>query len=145
MLYPEEGDSGNENNLSCVLKVSNKAGSVLLTGDIEEQAEEQLILRHGDHLHATILIAPHHGSKTSSSTAFIDTVRPEVVLFPVGYNNRYHFPAKTVTDRYQQRHISQYSSATHGAIQFKMGINIMSAPLLYRQQAKYIWSAEITD
>ena len=145
MLYPTEEDSGSENNLSCVLKVTNKAGSVLLTGDIEKQAEQQLMLRHGKALDSTILIAPHHGSKTSSSAAFIDAVQPEVVLFPVGYHNRYHFPASSITKRYQDRHIRQYNSADHGAIQFKMGTTIMSAPLLYRQQAKTIWSAENTD
>ena len=145
MLYPAEKDNGSENNLSCVLKVSNTTGSVLLTGDIEHQAEQQLIPRYGNVLHATILVAPHHGSKTSSSTHFIDTVQPEVVLFPVGYHNRYHFPAKTISQRYQDRHIAQYNSADHGAIQFKIGINTMSAPLLYRQQVKHIWSAETTD
>jgi competence protein ComEC len=145
MLYPTDQDSGSENNLSCVLKVSNNTGSVLLTGDIENEAEQQLVLRHGNELHSTILVAPHHGSKTSSSTAFIDAVQPEIVLFPVGYHNRYHFPAKTITERYRKRHISQYNSADHGAIQFKMGTNIMSAPLLYRQQVKTIWSADNTD
>ncbi|MFT7413450.1 MAG: competence protein ComEC [Methylophagaceae bacterium] len=145
MLYPGEEDNGSENNLSCVLKVSNAAGSVLLTGDIESQAEEKLILRHGNNLHATILVAPHHGSKTSSSTNFIDTVQPEVVLFPVGYHNRYHFPAEMIIQRYQHRHISQYNSASHGAIQFKMGIEAMSVPRLYRQQTKSIWSADNTD
>jgi len=145
MMYPYEGDNGSENNLSCVLKVSNTAGSVLLTGDIETEAEEQLILKHGNALQATILVAPHHGSKTSSSTHFIDTVQAEVVLFPVGYHNRYHFPAKKITDRYQQQNIRQYDTATHGAIQFKMGIDVMSAPHLYRENAKTIWSAYNTD
>ena len=145
VLYPTDQDSGSENNLSCVLKVSNNTGSVLLTGDIESQAEQQLILRHGKDLHSTILVAPHHGSKTSSSEVFIDAVHPEVVLFPVGYHNRYHFPAKSITERYQQRDIRHYNSADHGAIQFKMGTNIMSAPLLYRQQVKTIWSADNTD
>jgi len=145
IIHPYEKDNGSRNNLSCVLKVSNTAGSVLLTGDIEIQAEQQLILRYGNTLHATVLVAPHHGSKTSSSTQFIDNVQPEIVLFPVGYHNRYHFPAKTITDRYQQRHISQYNSADHGAIQFKIGIDVMSAPRLYRQWAKTIWSAENTD
>tara|TARA_R110001583_G_scaffold177418_2_gene332537 strand:+ start:43596 stop:45875 length:2280 start_codon:yes stop_codon:yes gene_type:complete len=145
MLYPAKEDEGSENNLSCVLKVSNTAGSVLLTGDIEKQAEEQLILRYGNALHTTILVAPHHGSKTSSSTSFIETVQPDVVLFPVGYHNRYHFPAKTITERYHDRQISQYNTADHGAIKYEMGIDIVSVPHLYRQQAKTIWSAGTTD
>ena len=145
MLYPDKGDQGTENNLSCVLKISNSFASVLLTGDIEKKAENLLISRHGYDLKSTIMVAPHHGSRTSSSIKFIDIVKPEVVLFPVAYRNRYHFPAKTVTDRYQQRNITQYDNAANGAIQFKIGISEMSAPLLYRQQAKTIWSAETTD
>lgn len=145
MLYPTKKDAGTKNDLSCVLKVSNTAGSILLTGDIEKQAEQQLVERYGSNLQSTILVAPHHGSKTSSSTRFIDAVKPGIVLFPVGYKNRYHFPAKVVTDRYKVRQISQYNTADHGAIQFKMGINSMSAPLLYRQQEKSIWSYGNTD
>ena len=145
MLYPTQDDRGSENNLSCVLKISNATGSILLTGDIENQAEEQLIFRHGNKLKSTILVAPHHGSKTSSSTQFIDAVQPEVVLFPVGYRNRYHFPAHIISKRYQDRDISQYNTADHGAIQFKMGVNILSGPIRYRQQAKSIWSPETTD
>lgn len=145
MLYPNEQDKGSENDLSCVLKVSNRFGSVLLTGDIEHKAENLLLIRYGHELDSTIMVAPHHGSRTSSSTDFIEAVRPEVILFPVGYRNRYHFPAKTVTTRYQQRNITQYDTATYGAIQFKIGSNRMSSPQLYRQQSKYIWSAETTD
>ncbi len=145
ILYPDKGDEGTENNLSCVLKVSNSFASVLLTGDIEKRAENLLIMRHGHDLKSTIMVAPHHGSRTSSSIQFIDIVKPEIVLFPVAYRNRYHFPAKTVTDRYQQRNITQYDNAADGAIQFKIGISKMSAPLLYRQQAKTIWSADTTD
>lgn len=145
MLHPDTNDEGSENDLSCVLKISNQFGSVLLTGDIEKKAEDLLILRDGDELHATIMVAPHHGSKTSSSTHFIDAVQPEIVLFPVGYRNRYHFPAKTISERYQQRNITQYNNAEHGAIQFKIGLDSMSAPLSYRQQAKTIWSADTAD
>lgn len=145
MLYPTEQDNGSENNLSCVLRVSNSAGSVLLTGDIETEAEQQLILRPANDLHATILVAPHHGSKTSSSTHFIDAVHPQIVLFPVGYHNRYNFPATTIVKRYQDRDINHYNTADHGAIQFKMGINGLSAPSLYRRQSKSIWSIENTD
>lgn len=145
MLYPEKQDTGSRNNLSCVLKISNGMGSVLFTGDIEIEAEQQLILRQDHNLQANILVAPHHGSKTSSSISFIDAVHPDVVLFPIGYRNRYHFPAKTITDRYQQKDIRQYNSADHGAIQFKIGLTEISAPSLYREQAKTIWSADNTD
>ncbi len=145
MLHPDTNDEGSENDLSCVLKISNRFGSVLLTGDIEKKAEDLLIHRHSNELHALIMVAPHHGSKTSSSTHFIDAVQPEIVLFPVGYRNRYHFPSKTISERYQQRNITQYNNAEHGAIQFKIGLDSMSAPLSYRLQTKTIWSADTAD
>jgi competence protein ComEC len=59
------------NDLSCVLRVANAAGSALLTGDIEARTEADLVRRSGDALHADVLVVPHHGSKTSSTPAFI--------------------------------------------------------------------------
>jgi len=139
MLNPNRDDVGSENNLSCVLKVSNKRHSVLLTGDIEYTSEQQLIARYNDLLPSTVLIAPHHGSKTSSSNAFINAVQAQYVLFPAGYNNRYHFPAKRITDRYQRRDITMFNSADHGAIQFKF--DHQSDPLIttWRQSSTNIW------
>ena len=140
MLNPKLDDVDSENNLSCVLKISNKTHSVLLTGDIEQEAEQQLLARYGDQLQSTVLIAPHHGSKTSSTHAFINAVRADYVLFPVGYNNRYHFPAKSIVKRYQQQKPTMLNTANHGAIQFKF--TDQNAPLIttWRQSSKKIWS-----
>ncbi|NQY26746.1 MAG: DNA internalization-related competence protein ComEC/Rec2 [Piscirickettsiaceae bacterium] len=139
MLNPNRDDISSKNNLSCVLKVSNKTHSVLLTGDIEYATEQQLIARYKAHLPATVLIAPHHGSKTSSSNAFINAVQAQYVLFPVGYNNRYHFPAKRITDRYQQRDITMFNSAKHGAIQFKFDHQNEPQITTWRQSSAKIW------
>ena len=69
-----------ENNNSCVLKIQTSAGSVLLTGDIEAKAEKSLVNNAIEQLPATILVAPHHGSKTSSTQPFIEAVHPETIL-----------------------------------------------------------------
>ncbi|MBE9532967.1 MAG: MBL fold metallo-hydrolase, partial [Proteobacteria bacterium] len=139
MLNPNSNDVDSENNLSCVLKISNKTHSVLLTGDIEREAEQQLLARYSEQLHSTVLVAPHHGSKTSSTHAFIDAVRADYILFPVGYNNRYHFPAKSIVKRYQQQELSMFNTANHGAIQFKF--TAKNDPLIttWRQSSKKIW------
>ena len=140
MLHPEINDHGSENNLSCVLQVSTAIGSVLLSGDIESEAEQLLIDRYGTELKSTLLVAPHHGSKTSSSRGFINAVQADLVLFPVGYRNRYHFPANNVIKRYQQQDSALFNTADHGAIEFKFSRHAISAPITWRQHAQRIWT-----
>lgn len=138
-------DKTSTNNQSCVLQIKNTAGTVLLSGDIEKQAEIQLVKQYGTTLKSTILIAPHHGSNTSSTDTFIDTVKPEVVLFPIGYRNRYHFPHDKVVQRYLNRQISLFNTADHGAIQYHFGLDSYSEPITWRQHAHKIWTSATTD
>jgi competence protein ComEC len=105
------------NNASCVLRLSSGETSLLLTGDIEKSIEGQLI-QSGQTLSADVLIAPHHGSKTSSSTEFIRAVSPSMVVFSAGRNNRYGHPAESVTQRYTQSDARCWSTAYHGSIRF---------------------------
>ena len=93
-----------------------KSQTFLLTGDIEISAEQRLIARYSKDLHSDVLLVPHHGSKTSSSSAFITAVQPRIAIFPVGWRNRYHFPNQGVLQRYQQAGIDLYSTARSGAI-----------------------------
>ena len=140
MLHPEINDHGSENNLSCVLKISTAIGSVLLSADIESETEQLLINRYGTALKTTLLVAPHHGSKTSSSRSFIKATQAKLVLFPVGYRNRYHFPANTVIERYQQQNSLLFTTAEHGAIEFKFTRHAISPPIAWRQHAQRIWT-----
>jgi competence protein ComEC len=89
------------NALSCVLRIDAGGQSTLLVGDIERAQEAALRERQGDALRSTVLLAPHHGSKTSSSPEFLATVQPELVLIQAGYRNRYGHPAAEVVARYQ--------------------------------------------
>lgn len=102
MLYPHSSKPVGDNNSSCVLRVSTKGGSILLPGDIEQAAELDLV-KHGKSqaLASTVIIAPHHGSKTSSSLALLHAVKPEHVVYAVGFHNRFHFPHKLIKQRYQ--------------------------------------------
>jgi competence protein ComEC len=94
------------NALSCVLRISGVTSSALLAGDIERAQEAALLARLGqadgaNSLRSTVLLAPHHGSKTSSSAEFLAAVQPAVVMVQSGYRNRYGHPAPEVMARYR--------------------------------------------
>lgn len=140
ILHPPPGTAeGRGNNDSCVLKVTAGGQSVLLPGDIEIEAERQL-LASGEPLGAEVLIAPHHGSKTSSSEAFLDAVRPDWVLYPVGYRNRYGFPRPAIITRYQDRQVRSLESYRTGAITFLLGMGPIK-PSGYRLRELRYWHA----
>jgi competence protein ComEC len=88
------------NDRGCVLKVTAPGGSVLVPGDIERTSEARL-LQEGPALKADVLIAPHHGSRTSSTPAFVEAVKPQGVIFAVGYRNRFGHPHPDVVERWQ--------------------------------------------
>ena len=145
LLNPAANQTGSDNNLSCVLRVSNEEHSLLLNGDIEKPSEQKLIQRYAKNLASTVLISPHHGSKTSSTQAFINAVKPNIVLFPTGYLNRYHFPNQAVLKRYAGIDAKMYSTAKSGAI--FVHFQPPSKPKInsWRQQGKRIWTAVPTD
>ena len=106
------------NAMSCVLRVSSAgahARSVLLTGDIERQQEAALVAISAEALRSDVLIVPHHGSRTSSTAAFLDAVKPRVAVFQAGYRNRFGHPAPDVMARYVERGIEVRVSPDCGA------------------------------
>jgi len=101
------------NEVSCVLRISTAQGSALLAGDIEARQELALVergLRPVD-----VLLAPHHGSKTSSSGPFLQALQPSIVLVQAGYRNRFGHPAPEVVARYAQQGSQLIESAHCGA------------------------------
>jgi competence protein ComEC len=109
------------NAMSCVLRVSESrpgGHSLLLTGDIEREQEAALVARQGDRLRSDVLVVPHHGSKTSSSAAFLDAVQPRVAMVQAGYRNRFGHPAPDVLARYRERGITVVVSPQCGAWQW---------------------------
>ena len=105
-----------DNNRSCVLRISTGKQSVLLTADIERNSEEQLLRLHPDKLPATLLVVPHHGSKTSSTPAFVAAVHPHDAVFTCGYRNRFGHPRPEVVARYRQAGSELLRSDQDGAI-----------------------------
>ncbi len=141
-LYPpaNRGERTRNNN-SCVLKISTRSNSALLPGDIEKPAEDFLVTHEKELLSAQILVAPHHGSRTSSSKSFIEAVHPSVVVYPTGYRNRYRFPSQLVIRRYEALGTSAYNTAYTGAITFKLSeLGDISAPDCWRQDKANFWS-----
>jgi competence protein ComEC len=87
------------NARSCVLRIVAPGGAALLTGDIEEREERAMVARGGD-IAAAVLLAPHHGSGTSSTPALLAAVRPAHVVVTAGYRNRFGHPREAVVARY---------------------------------------------
>lgn len=133
-----------ENNNSCVLKMQTSAGSVLLTGDIEAKAEQWLANNAIAQLPSTVLIAPHHGSKTSSTQAFLEAIAPQIILIPNGYRNQFKHPSKEVITRYQDLHIPYLTSANNGAITVLFKNNTLDIKSLRATDAKY-WHFHADD
>ncbi|MCU7836029.1 MAG: DNA internalization-related competence protein ComEC/Rec2 [gamma proteobacterium symbiont of Taylorina sp.] len=127
------------NNQSCVILVTTISNQkILLTGDIEKTVEKQL-LRNYPELKANILLVPHHGSKTSSSNAFLDKIRPEIALFSYGYRNRFHHPANRVVQRYKKRKIKLYTTS-NGAIEMRRDSDNYSWLIVqYRIKNRRFW------
>lgn len=105
-----------DNNRSCVLLIKSRRFNFLLPGDIEKPAEEWLWRQYAHKLAVDVLIAPHHGSKTSSSEEFLRLIKPEYVLIPAGYRNRFGFPHAEVIQRYRQLRVGWLTTAETGAI-----------------------------
>ena len=138
-LYPPLEDTRRGNDRSCVLKISTPDQQILLTGDIEKWSEHYLVATHSTALASTILIVPHHGSKTSSTKAFVNAVSPKIALFPLGYHNRFHFPHPSVVARYQAIHTQLYDTATDGQIQVHLNPGTEPSVMATRQDHVPFW------
>jgi competence protein ComEC len=116
LLHPQPDDyaaRARSNAMSCVLRVANGRQVALLTGDIEQPQEARLV--HAGGLRADVLLVPHHGSKTSSSAAFLEAVRPRIAIVQAGYRNRFGHPAPPVMERYRQQGVQVVQSPHCGA------------------------------
>ena len=107
------------NAMSCVVRVQAGSVAVLLTGDIPADREAALAAR-APVLQAQLLMAPHHGSRSSSSPALLDAVAPSIVFAQSGYRNRYGHPDPGVVDRYATRSLALARTDYGGALQWRM-------------------------
>lgn len=137
ILSPRENIFIGENDNSCVLKVSSDQGSILLTGDIEVLAENWLVNNAATQLASDILIAPHHGSKTSSSIRFLKQVAPSIILIPSGFKNRFGFPHQEVLKRYEAINAAVFNVADQGALIIKVKNDLFVVRSSRSEQSSY--------
>ena len=143
-LHPEAVQavaSSRRNNHSCILRVSNAAGAALLSGDIERSVELALLSSDQTKLAATVLVVPHHGSKTSSTPDFIAAVQPTVALIAAGYRNRYRLPAAEIVERYRHAGAKPLVSGQEGMLSLRFsasrGVELSSR---YRRDQRHYWN-----
>ncbi|MEZ5729199.1 MAG: DNA internalization-related competence protein ComEC/Rec2 [Burkholderiaceae bacterium] len=128
------------NGRSCVLRVSSRAGSALITGDIEAAQEAQLLERtKPEQLGADVLVAPHHGSRTSSTLAFLLALGSRHAVFQVGYRNRYRHPDARVLERYRALGQAIWRSDRDGALQFRFRPGQPPAVTAMRPASRAYW------
>lgn len=138
-----ERDDLGDNALSCVLRVEAHGRRILLTGDIEAEQEAALLARDPQALAAEVLVVPHHGSKTSSTDAFLAAVTPQIAVIQAGARNRYGHPHRSVVDRYQARGIQVRRTADCGAWLWQSD-RTASGQCWREQQLRY-WHARPQD
>jgi competence protein ComEC len=123
LLHPHADDyagSRSTNAMSCVLQDGVGPHRVLLTGDLPQRQELEMIERHPD-LKSALVTAPHHGSSSSSSAPFIEATRPGWVVYQAGYRNRRGYPASGVTAHYAATGTRAVRTDAAGATQWRMG------------------------
>lgn len=144
VLYPVTNteEKKSDNNRSCVIQVKAGGKRVLLTGDIEAPAEQQILMTGVD-IYSDILVAPHHGSRTSSSSDFLHAVNASTVVVSAGYKNHFRHPASVVRQRYENQGMALLNTAELGAVQIHLldsGVHIEKAlceqPTFWRE-ARY--------
>jgi len=146
ILHPTAESYGRpirDNDRSCVLRIAAAGGRALLPADIERRSEEELLRRAGHRLRAEVLLAPHQGSRTSSTPAFVQAVAPEIVVFPVGYRNRFGHPHGTVLDRYRESGASLYRSDRDGAVRIQMRADGAIRVEAYRAVYRRYWQTRL--
>ena len=125
------------NARSCTLRIANGRTVILLAGDIEAAQEAGLVLGGADRLRADVLLAPHHGSGTSSTAAFLAAVRPAIGVFQVGWRNRYHHPKDAVWLRYGALGVRRLRTDEAGAVTIAFGDRVEVAT--WREQHRRYW------
>jgi competence protein ComEC len=127
------------NDLSCVLRVSAPGASALLAGDIEAVSEIELVTTRREALRADVLLVPHHGSRTSSTSSFVEAVGARHAVFSVGHRNRFGHPRADIVGRYVARQAAIHRTDASGALTFELGPYATGPPAAARVQSARYW------
>ena len=141
VLYPSPAESTetlSRNNTSCVLRISASGGSALLLGDAEAPVEQQL-LTEGSLVPTTIVVAGHHGSRSSSTPGLVSAVHAQQVIFSAGYRNRWGFPKPEVVTAWQASGARTHSTIDAGAITLNVLPSGVQPARWYREPQRHYW------
>ncbi len=144
ILHPEAiTQEESDNNLSCVLQVSNAGGKALLLGDVEQAAERGMVER-GLISATEIIVAAHHGSRSSSTPELVNATsvigRRQWVIFSAGYRNRWGFPKAEVLGRWQEAGAIPLETSRAGAVSLLVSPkNTPVEPILWRDSHQRYW------
>jgi competence protein ComEC len=134
-LLSTPGTGFSDNDRSCILLIETEGFVALLPGDIEAVGESNLLSMSLPEI--DVMLVPHHGSKSSSSPAFINGINPSVAIFSTGYRNRFGHPDAAVVRRYQLRGVSTWNTAADGAITVRydrsLGITVVTERTSHRR------------
>jgi competence protein ComEC len=134
-----------DNDRSCVLAVAAPGGRVLLPADIERRSEEALLRSVPEQLRADVLLAPHQGSRTSSIPQFVAAVGPSVVVFPVGYRNRFGHPHREILRRYAESGARIYRTDRDGAVTIAIRASGAISVTPHRANYRRYWQTQFDD
>jgi competence protein ComEC len=141
---PDASKKPHDNDLSCVLRISIGEQHILLVGDIEKDSEQRLLRLHAGQLPASLLVVPHHGSKSSSSVEFIAAVLPDYAVFTTGYRNRFGHPKQEIVQRYADSGAELLRSDEDGAILVEMNAQGLSVER-YRKTHQRYWTHKVHE
>jgi competence protein ComEC len=127
------------NDRSCVVRIDSAYGSALLTGDLEAKSEAKLLRDNSAALRTDVLVVPHHGSRTSSTPAFIRAVAPEVAVFASGYRNRFGHPRPDIVARYAAESVRMLRTDVEGAVTLTFAPGTPLQPMSARDLRRRYW------
>jgi len=136
VLHPAAGSSWSDNSGSCVLLIETHGVRVLLPGDIEADAERHL-LSQGLLTSVDLVLMPHHGSKTSSTGAFVDAVHAQFAVASAGWGNRWGFPLRPVVHRWRESGACVLSTGDTGALTFSVRGGVLELTNMLRSAPKW--------
>ena len=114
VLWPEKQSKISHNNDSCVIQLTDGYHKILLTGDLEKHGEKAVTALYKNQLRSDILFAPHHGSKTSSTSLFLRTVKPSIALVSSARYSPWKIPSDKVYFRYKKENIQWLNTSEVG-------------------------------
>jgi len=138
-LHPGAGPYRRDNDSSCVLAVRTRDHAALLTADVETAGEAEMIQRRRL-VRMEVVVAPHHGSRTSSSPDFVRATAPRWIVYSVGHRNRWNFPATAVAERWREAGARELQTSTSGAVTFDLRPGLpLAEPGRWRRDWPRIW------